>query len=112
MPAGSSSVISSRSVSWLTPSSAATRTDEIVSGLLARTARVAWARVNAVYVVGPRLSASPNVAMPTIGDVDGLGVSTVVRSPTAQVALLGRAAVDHDLAGGRGGPALGEVGRG
>ena len=47
MRAGSCSVISWRSVSWLTPSSAATRTDEIVSGRWANSS-VACGRVNAV----------------------------------------------------------------
>ena len=47
MRAGSSSVISWRSVSWLTPSSAATSTAEMVSGRGANRS-VAWASVNAV----------------------------------------------------------------
>ena len=47
MRAGISCMISSRSVSWLTPSSAATSTDEIASG---RPASSSWAAgsVNAV----------------------------------------------------------------
>ncbi len=47
MWAGSSWVISSRSDSWLTPSSALTSTAEIVSGRWAKSS-VAWGRVNAV----------------------------------------------------------------
>ena len=53
--------------------------------------------VNAVYVVGPRLSAPPNVASPTIDHVDRLRHLHDGLVADVQVAVLGGRAVDHDL---------------
>ena len=55
--------------------------------------------VKNVIVTLPRPSSSPKVAMPEIVTSCGSGVDTSVVSPTSQVAVLRRAAVDHDFVG-------------
>ncbi len=106
-----SSAMSACTCSWLTPGLATTLISPNWSIEFAR--RCASGIVKSVIDAPARLSAVPNFAMPTIVYFRGaFDVSTVTRSPTFRLPLVGGVLVDDDLVGGLRRPAARRCGTG